>query len=277
MTLTIKCFFLIISIVFVCSSYHEANAQILNIERSRVSQDTVNYLTGKVGANFSMFNRNAGKNNPNNYLQLTFTGDLAYISGKHSYLLLNYYNYLLVNYDSRELRNTVASTGYSHLRANLHRKRKLSYELFAQAQADKARGLELRTLLGGGVRLALLRENDFTLYFGTGVMHEHEEWEKPEQDQILVVSDLPKSTNYISAKAKLSEHISTDGIAYYQVGYDRIIDDFRNRISGDVSLNFKVNSKFSFRTNFNCVFEDEPIVPVTRFVYAISNGVQVNF
>ncbi|GAB3195648.1 hypothetical protein ABID22_001557 [Pontibacter aydingkolensis] len=261
---------------FILAGQH-TSAQILNIERARISQDTANYLTGKAGINFSMFNRNAGKNNPNNYLQLTFTGDLAYISGKHSYLLLNYYNYLLVNYDSPEQRNTVASTGYSHLRANLFRKRKLSYELFAQAQADKARGLELRTLLGGGVRLAILRDKDLSLYFGTGLMHEHEEWENPEMDQMLVVSDLLKSTNYFSAKAKLSETISTDGIVYYQTGYDKRIDDFRNRISGDVSLNFKVNSKFSFRTNFNCVYEDEPIVPVTRFVYSISNGIQVNF
>ncbi|MDX5438655.1 MAG: hypothetical protein LPK03_15750, partial [Pontibacter sp.] len=129
-----------------------AKAQILNIERSRVERDTIHYFTGKAGVNFSMFNRNAGKNNPNNYLQLTFTGDLAYISAKHSYLLLNYYNYLLVNYDSREQRNTVASTGYSHFRINFLRNRKLSYELFTQVQADKARGLELRTLAGGGVR-----------------------------------------------------------------------------------------------------------------------------
>ena len=270
-------FILIFSFLAIMAAGQEGKAQILNIERARVERDTANYLTGKAGVNFSMFNRNAGKNNPNNYLQLTFNGDLAYISGKHSYLLLNYYNYLLVNYDSREQRNTVASTGYSHLRANLFRTRNISYELFAQAQADKARGLELRTLLGGGVRLSLYQSKGVSLYLGTGVMHEHEEWENPEKDQILVVSDLPKSTSYFSAKAKLSDHVSTDGIVYYQVGYDSKIDDFRNRVSGDVSLNFKVNTKFSFRTNFNCVFEDEPIVPVTRFVYAISNGVQVNF
>src|SRR5690606_39000893 len=94
----------------------QASAQILNIERSRVERDTANFLTGKVGLNFSMFNRNAGRNNPNNFLQLTFTGDVAYISELHTYMLFNHYNYLLVNYDSRELRNTVASHGFSHFR-----------------------------------------------------------------------------------------------------------------------------------------------------------------
>ncbi|MFD2515623.1 DUF481 domain-containing protein [Pontibacter locisalis] len=254
-----------------------AKAQILNIERSRVDQDTVNYLTGKAGVNFSLFNRNAGKNNPNSYLQLTFNGDLAYISNQHSYLLLNYYNYLLVNYDSEELRNTVASTGYSHFRINFFRRRKLSYEVFTQVQADKARGLELRTLAGGGLRIALLREKDVNVYFGTGLMHEHEEWENPEQENRLVTSDLLKSTNYISTKAKLSDNVSTEGIAYCQVGYDQEAEVFRNRVSGDVSLSFKLTNKLSFRTNFSCTYEDEPIVPVTKFVYAITNGIQLAF
>ena len=254
-----------------------AEAQILNIERSRVDRDTVNYFTGKGGLNFSMFNRNAGKNNPNNFLQLTFTGDLAYISASHSYLLLNYYNYLLVNYDSRELRNTVASNGYSHFRVNLMRRKKLSYELFTQYQADMARGLERRILSGGGVRLAVFKSDNTSVFAGTGLMHEHETWKNPEQEGGLFVSDLPKSTNYVSLKAKLSEHVETNNIVYYQTGYDSGISRLRNRISGEVSLNVKLRGNVSFRTNFNCTYEDRPIVPVTRFIYSISNGFQVEF
>lgn len=254
-----------------------ADAQILNIERSRVNRDTANYLTGKAGLDFSMFNRNAGKDNPNNYLQLTFTGDLAYVSARHSYLLLNYYNYLLVNYDSKEQRNTVASTGYSHFRANLLRQRRLSYELFVQLQADKARGLELRTLAGGGLRLALLREEGVRMYLGSGLMHEHEEWENPEQEGELQVSDLFKSTNYVSADIKFSDQVRTESIVYYQTGYDKTIGRFRNRVSGDITLHVKLTDTFSFRTSFSGTFEDRPVVPVTKFVYTITNGIQVQF
>ncbi len=254
---------LILPVILLLTTLNTADAQILNIERSRIDRDTTNYLTGKGGLSFTMFNRNAGKDNPNNFLQLTFNGDLAYISTKHSYLLLNYFNYLLVNYDSKAERNTVASNGYSHFRINLHRNRKLSYELFTQIQADKARGLELRTLAGGGVRLALLRKENANLYFGTGVMHEHEEWQDPEQDGRLRTSDLPKSTNYLSTRIKLNDHVNTEGIVYYQTGYDHTIDKWRNRVSNDITLNVKLNKTLTFRTNFNCVYEDEPIVPVT--------------
>jgi hypothetical protein len=256
---------------------HIAEAQILNIERARVERDTANFLTGKAGLNFSMFNRNAGRNNPNNFLQLTFTGDMAYISEKHSYLFLNYYNYLLVNYDSRELRNTVASNGYSHFRVNLMRKRKLSYELFTQYQADLARGLNRRVLSGAGLRMLLLRTEKTSMFVGTGVMHEHEAWKDPEAEGVIRVSDLAKSTNYISLRSKLSEQVETNNIAYYQTGYDHTISRMRNRISGDLGLNVRLIGRLSMRTNFNFTYEDRPIVPVTNFIYAITNGLQVDF
>lgn len=260
------------------ASFFTANAQILNIEQARVNQDSANYLTGKLGINFSVYNQNAGKNNPNNYLQFTFDGNLAYVSPQNSYLLINNYNYLLVNFTSREQRNTVASTGYSHFRVNFLRSRKLSYELFAQVQADKARGLELRTLEGGGLRIAVLREENTSVYVGTGLMHEHEEWKYAEQEGTSYrVADLLKSTNYISTKVKLSEQLATEGIVYYQFGYDNNIARMRNRVSGNVSLDIKLNSIFSFRTSFSCTFEDRPIVPVTNFVYALTNGIQLQF
>jgi len=255
----------------------QSQGQILNIERSRVEKDSINYFTGKAGLNFSMFNRNAGKDNPNNYLQLTFDGNLAFVSARHSYLLLNYYNYLLVNYDSKEQRNTVASTGYSHFRTNFLFRQPLSYEVFVQVQADKARGLELRTLAGGGLRYRLLRTPHSAIYVGAGLMHEHEEWENPDQESAFMLSDLLKSTNYLSLKTKLTEQVTTDAIVYYQTGYDEGLRGFRNRVSGDITLQVKLTSRFSLRTNFNCIYEDEPIVPITKFVYAISNGVQVQF
>ncbi|WP_299986287.1 DUF481 domain-containing protein [uncultured Pontibacter sp.] len=267
-------FILLLSLLYTTP---EADAQILNIERSRVERDTADFLTGKAGLNFSMFNRNAGRNNPNNFLQLTFNGDLAYISKNHTYLLLNYYNYLLVNYDSREMRNTVASNGYSHFRVNLFSRRKMSYELFTQYQTDLARGLERRILTGGGLRWLLYRTDNTSWFAGTGLMHEHESWKDPEQEGVTRVADLLKSTNYISLRSKLSEHVETNNIAYFQTGYDDDISRFRNRISGDLGLTVRLVGRVSMRTNFNFTYEDRPIVPVTKFIYAITNGLQVDF
>ena len=204
---------------------------------------------------------------------------MAYVGEKHTLLLLSYLNYLLVNYDTPEQRNTVAQTGYTHLRSTLFRQRQRSYELFAQVQADKARGLELRTLTGAYLRYRVYRDEarKVSVFFGIGPMHEHEEWLNPGQEAQIVVADLIKATNYLSARFKPSATFESNAIVYYQVGYDKNIAAFRNRVSGDVSLFFKLSRAVSFRVNFNCAYEDKPVVPVTRFIYAATNGITVAF
>ncbi|PIQ22835.1 MAG: hypothetical protein COW65_00920 [Cytophagales bacterium CG18_big_fil_WC_8_21_14_2_50_42_9] len=254
-------------------------AQIVNIEEGRMGRDSSNHVAGQIGLDFSLYNQNAGRNQPNNYLQLTFKGDLAYNTPKHTYLFLNYFNYLLVNFNVEAQRNTVAQQGYSHLRANLYQARRLSYELFAQAQADKARGLEWRTLEGGYLRFRLMRQENknINVFLGAGAMHEHEEWENPELAQQLQISNLVKWTSYVSAKFNIDKNIQANAITYYQVGYSKIIAAFRNRVSGDISLAVTLNKTLSFKTSFNCTYEDRPIVPVTKFVYTLANGIAVNF
>ena len=254
-------------------------AQIVNIEEGRVGRDSSNHLAGQVGLDFSLFNQNAGRNQPNNYLQLTFNGDLVYHSGKHAYFLLNYVDYLLVNYTDQAQRNTVAHQGYSHLRVNLYQARRLSYELFVQAQVDKARGLEWRLLKGGYLRYRLLHraDNAIVVYAGAGLMQEHEEWENPELAQRLEVSNLVKGTSYVSAKYAVSQNIQANAIVYYQVGYSKKIAAFRNRVSGDISLAVKLNKVLAFKTSFNCTYEDRPVVPVTRLVYTLANGLVISF
>ncbi|WP_051360132.1 DUF481 domain-containing protein [Adhaeribacter aquaticus] len=278
-SLFFRCFplFILLSAVFLFSN--PAKAQIVNIEQGRLGRDTSNYFVGKVGLDFSMFNQNAGRNQPNNYLQFLFNSNVTYNSKKHTYILLNYFNYLLVNYDTKEQRNTVAQQGYSHFRVNFYEARRLSYELFTQAQADRARGLRYRSLLGSYLRFRLFPEEDkkLSVYLGTGVMREHEEWRNPERDNAIEVSNLIKSTSYASAKLKINQNVESAAITYYQVGYSSLIDRFRNRVSGNFGLNFKVNKLLSFKTSFNYTYEDAPIVPVTKFVYSLTNGFIVQF
>lgn len=254
-------------------------AQIVNIEQGRTGRDTSNHVAGQIGLDFSLFNQNAGKNQPNNYLRLAFNGDLVYHAPLHTYFLLNYLNYLLVNYTDDTQRRTVAQQGYSHLRANFYQARRLSYEVFAQGQADKARGLEWRSLAGGYLRLRVKEEQDqdIHVFIGLGAMQEHEEWENPELEQKLEVANQVKAASYLSARYKFNPNVQAKATTYYQTGYSRKIDAFRNRVSGDISLAVKLNKVLAFRTSFNCTYEDRPVVPVTKFVYALSNGIQVSF
>ncbi|MGV3502617.1 MAG: DUF481 domain-containing protein [Adhaeribacter sp.] len=267
-------------ITFLCLGLgYSSRAQIVNIEQGRAGRDTSNHVAGHIGLDFSLFNQNAGKNQPNNYLRLALNGDLVYHSPLHTYFFLNYLNYLLVNYTDDTQRKTVAEQGYSHLRANFYQARRLSYEVFVQGQADKPRGLEWRSLAGGylGFRVKEELEQDIQIFLGLGAMQEHEEWENPELEQKLEVANQLKAASYLSARYKLNPNVQAKATAYYQTGYSRKIDAFRNRVSGDISLAVKLNKVLAFKTSFNCTYEDRPLVPVTKFVYALSNGILVSF
>lgn len=268
----------LITLLVAALTFETVVAQIVNIEEVRADKDTSKTISGIAGLDFSVFNQNAGKNKPNNYLQLTFNSATGYNSNKHSYGLINHFNYILVNFTSDSLRNTVANTWYSHFRVNLLRKKRLSYELFVQGQADRARGLEWRFLTGGYFRYRLrAEEKKLNTFLGVGLMYEHEVWQNPELNYELETSDLPKFTNYLSCHYKPTANLEFNGIVYYQAGYSSLIERFRNRVSGDLSLAFKLSKALSFKTTFDCTYEDEPIVPVTKFVFTLANGFAVNF
>ncbi|MDQ3535852.1 MAG: hypothetical protein M3421_09540, partial [Bacteroidota bacterium] len=64
---------------------------------------------------------------------------------------------------------------------------------------------------------------------------------------------------------------------YYQVGYDKVVNLFRQRISGEANINVKISQKISMKTSFTSTYENHPIVPIRKFIYTLLNGIEVNF
>ena len=269
--LTVR-YFLTLLLVFVFS--YICQGQILNVEKSRIKEDSANYFIGRLGLSFTINNRDSDENGAKTFIGLTGNGDIAYMSDKHSYMLINYINYTALGDDP------AIHTGYSHFRINLFRKATFSNELFTQYQYDLGRGLAARWLIGTGLRITIVKNKKTEFVFGQGIMYEYEKWEVPEEVEDNAdyrVARLLKSTNYLSLRESFSEHVDFNTIVYYQTGYDNSIDNFRHRVSGDVNLIISVTDKLALTTNFNCTFENRPIVPVTKFVYSVTNGLQYAF
>lgn len=258
-------------ILIVIPFFHSTHAQILNVEKSRIKEDSSNYFVGNIGFSFSLYNRDAGEDEPNSFIGLSGNSNLAYISEKHSYILINYINYTAVQ------KEALVQTGYAHFRTNFFRKARISNEVFAQYQYDLARGLESRWLAGTGLRINFVKSENTDLVFGPGIMYEYEKWESPIENEPLRTAKLFKSTNYLSIRQKVNKNIEFNAISYYQTGYDKSIDNFRHRISGDVNVAVSVTNKLTLNTTFTCTFENRPIVPVTKFIYTITNGLAYSF
>ena len=254
-----------------------STAQILNVEKTRIKGDSANYFLGNIGVDFTINNRNLNDEGQSIYfIGLTASSDVGYLSQHHSFFVLSQFQY---NATSEE---EINSTGYGHLRATFLRKRPLSYETFTQIQYDQGRGMLFRGLIGGSIRLRIYEEEKSNLYIGTGVMREREVWEIPsgvvlDRNDSITSINIWKSTNYLTTYVSLNKHVSFNAISYFQTGYDPGRDFFRHRISLDANLLVKITSRLAFRTTAGFTYENRPIVPITKLVYAVTNGVQVSF
>lgn len=265
--------FLFIIITLLCAQ--TALGQILNVEKNRMSRDTTHYWIGEVNFNLLIHNRSATMDNPVRYTGLGTGADVAYVSGYHRYMLINQLNYTAIT------GNSFISTGYSHFRANFLWRQTLSYELFGQAQYDIGRGLENRYLSGGGLRYTFVNEKKIKFALGVGAMYERERWKVPVTEELdtaepFIITNFLKGTNYVSAHWQVNPFVNFNSIVYYQTGYDRDIEAFRNRFSADANLNVKLGSRLTYFTNFTGAYDSRPVVPIINFIYSLNNGLKMS-
>ncbi|WP_258103237.1 DUF481 domain-containing protein [Marinoscillum sp. MHG1-6] len=225
---------------------------------------------GSVNLDFNLNNKSATAEQSITYVGLIAGGDLVYVGKEHAFILINQLNYF------KTTGGPLFSTGYAHFRVNFLRKRKVSYEVFTQVQYDDGRKMPFRMLEGGNVRIRL-KNRKTKLYLGVGAMYERENWKMLTEGSPIIEKNLFKMTNYISYKQAINQSVDLNLIAYYQVGYDKDADLFRNRISGNAVLNIKLTDVLAFNTTFAAQYEDHPIIPINGFVYSLTNGLKWSF
>jgi len=257
--------------VLLCLSKVNAKGQIMNIEKFRLdSLSRKNPFRLKFEANFDFYNRSATAEEQAEFTALGSEISSIYAPGKHFYMLLGEVSYVENN------ANKILNNGNVHIRSTFYYREKFSPELFGQAQYDDFRGLSDRFIFGGALRWNSIRNKKFMLTFGAGPMYEFERWKSPVDNQTEEVTFLKLSTNLI-VRWTIGEHIDFNSILYYQLGYDNEIEAPRNRISNSTNLNFQITTKIAFKTGLRLAYEDRPIVPITKLIYSVENGISLNF
>lgn len=259
----------IILILFLFSGF-ASYGQILNIESERQEADTSKRFIGSLELGLQVNNRSITEEDENTFLQLSLEANTGYQSKKHIYMMLNDFDYITFNNE-----NSIR-TGYNHFRANFLHLNPTSYESYGQVQYDLGRGLELRWLVGGGIRQRLYNEKWLKAYFGISAMYESEKWtfagiEGARQRRI------PKVSAYLSTNFTLSENASLGLVSYYQTGYDHVDEFYRHRFAADIELELKITKVINFITHFNYFYESDPIVPIRNYFYTLENGIEINF
>ncbi|MEN7546810.1 DUF481 domain-containing protein [Rapidithrix thailandica] len=249
--------FLLISLHFVCIALQ---AQILNIEKSRLDNDTTGWL-GSFEVQIDLVKQEQ------HTLDLGSNLHALRLTPKNAYMVIA--DIEIVRSEKEDL----ISNGYLHMRMTMNFKRKLSEELFGQIQYNDVLGMQHRYLGGAGARLTLLDRKKIAMAFSAGVMYEVENW-KSEEEISEINNTLWKSTSYLSLRWKVSENVDFNMINYYQA---RFTDFFAPRVSSDINLRFKINKRFSFGSKFSVIYDAAPVVPISNLIYSLKNGLSYNF
>lgn len=247
-----------------------SSSQILNIERYKIERDTTRHFMFKATAGLNLYNRSASADDPVNLFGYNVDVNAMYYPKKHAYIVIGNLDYLKINDDD------FLNFGFFHTRVNFFRENNLNYEAFAQYSFDNFRGLDPRILVGAGIRKKLISDENISFILGIGLLYERERWKHP-VDENMITANFLKNSNYLSFRYSINEFLDLNTINYYQVGYDNDISSFRHRFSSITTLNTKISSRFSLTNSMEMNYEDKPIVPITKFIFAFKTGFSFDF
>lgn len=248
-------FFILISTPF-CFS------QVLNIEKFRPQVDTLNAFMGNAELGFS------GKKQRLSTQSFNTDVNAAYLSKKHSYLLLSTLSFNKVE-DTE-----VTNEGYVHFRMNFYRRKFMSFEQFNQIQFDAGRGLEERKLTGVAFRFNFLRSDKMNLSINTGAMYEAERWFNSEEIDKPINNEFLKLSNSINFRYKVNKTTTFSFIGFYQ---SRPISFFKPRITLDSYLKVGVSKKIAIGLQYNMTYDTKPPLEIARLIYSYRTNLVYKF
>src|SRR5687768_5331685 len=213
-----------------------ANAQIVNIERRRISTDTSGWF-GSAVASFS------GSKSTKSILAVASTTLLEYKSRSTKDLWLLITELSLVKSASEKFSNS----GFGHLRYNRKLGNVVRWELFTQIQYNSLTKIDQRILGGTGFRFKLTPYEEAKFYLGIAYMFEYEKLLEPE----LYHKDH-RASSYFSFTLLPTETVSLMSTLYVQP----LLKDARDyRISNESTLILAITKKLSLNATFKYSYD----------------------
>lgn len=236
-------------------------AQIVNIEDQRKALDSLGWF-GQADLNANL------TENVNTVTTLGASLRLDRLGKRGNVLILSDYRLIQV-----EGSNAV-NAGFAHLRYGYEPEGRdgWRWESFTQVQYDQRLRLDLRALVGTGIRRRLYRRVKSRGYVGILYMYEYDE---------ISQSDIfyrdHRLSNYLTLAYQPSKGVRLASTTYYQ---PRLPDFNLARVSTITSVQLNFAGNFSFTTRFNLTHDarvnrDLPEVPATTYQW--TNGLRYNF
>jgi hypothetical protein len=164
--------------------------------------------------------------------------------------------------------------GLLHLRHGRVVSSIVTVEGFGQLNYDKARDLDFRGLLGGGIRLTLTETERTGVRLGIGAMFEHESLDLTPDAAHAQTTDVLRSSNYVVVRFTPGGRIVIASTAYAQPS----IDDLKDiRLLNESGVAMAITGTISLQIRFSLRYDSRPPNGVARLDTELTNGISVRF
>lgn len=255
-----------LTVAFLLLHGYYAKAQIVSIDKL----DTSNYSSkAKWGFNFAS-GIEIDKQQQTLY-DATTTIESMFQKNKSLLILGSSYRFTYNGPDD------ILDAGYVHLRFRYNYKNKFQPESFVQYQWDNKRGLERRFLVGANLRYNAWSGDKWDINSGIGLMYENEIWNYTAVDSSL----LPANTAIINNQfLKINSYIrfdwrtSANSTIIAKLFLQTRPNQFAPRLAPNLQWNIDAGKHIGFTINFNGLYDVEPVVPIKKFYFSISQGLR---
>ncbi|MFM7053154.1 MAG: DUF481 domain-containing protein [Bacteroidota bacterium] len=173
----------------------------------------------------------------------------------------------------------IQNAGFMHIRFRDDNTRKLYPETFGQYQWNGVLGMEQRILGGVNLRWLAADKESNNMVVGIGLMYEHEKWNFNGVPDIQNADTLPVQTVdnlRVNQYVKWSYRLGTNADFVLANFIQCVADDFsKTRIASNVAINFRFFKWLGFSVNYDSVYDFKPVVPISKYYYALKG--QLNF
>lgn len=236
------------------------SAQIVNIEEQRITgtNDSVHWYGHlRLGANFVKVQEEI--------MQLNANAQVEHKMGKSLLLFLM---------DARFLRaggTDFNNAGFAHLRYNRKLTDPLSIEFFTQAQYNHLLFIELRALVGGGLRYRIFKSANGKnrVYAGAAYLFEHNQFTDETEDR-----HWHRLSSYLSFTFRPWPGVTLVSTTYFQ---PKITYWPNHRFATEVRLDTPLGKKLSFFTDFSLQADTALPADAPVNTYAWQNGLTYKF
>jgi len=260
---------ILLGLLLACLLSCSITAQILNIDKT----DTAAYTRQSKLA----FNLSSGLEIDKQKATLydaTNTAEMSLQQYKELFLLAASYRF---TYDGP---NDILNAGYVHLRYRHNYKDRIQPEPFLQYQWDNKRGILHRSVAGANLRYAFGKGDHFDLNCGLGLMYEDEKWSYAAVDSakippgaVSVQRNLIKINSYVRLDWKPNDNSEITFNVFLQTRPDR----WQPRIAPHAQWDIKAGKHVGFSINFTGLYDTNPVVPIEKFYYSLSNSILLHF